>query len=109
METGQTKDPIVLMAKNDLYVVILAGGSGTRFWPLSRSGNPKQFLALTAERSLLQETLGRVSSKAKGDRVYIVTNKRFKKIIERQTKGLGIPSRNILLEPSGKNTAPAIA
>jgi mannose-1-phosphate guanylyltransferase/mannose-6-phosphate isomerase len=97
------------MAKNDLYVVVLAGGSGTRFWPLSRAGNPKQFLALTSGRSLLQETLGRIKTKAQGDRIYIVSNKRFKGIIARQTKGLGIPSGNILLEPSGKNTAPAIA
>jgi mannose-1-phosphate guanylyltransferase/mannose-6-phosphate isomerase len=97
------------MGKNNFYVVILAGGSGTRFWPSSRAANPKQFLALTGERSLLQETLSRVRSKAQGDRIYIVTNKRFKKMIARQTKGLGIPPGNILLEPSGKNTAPAIA
>jgi len=88
------------MAKSDLFVVILAGGSGTRFWPSSRAANPKQFLALTGQRSLLQETLSRVQSLAKGDRIYIVTNKKFKSIIARQTKGLGIPSGNILLEPS---------
>ncbi len=92
-----------------MHFVILAGGSGTRFWPSSRSGNPKQFLALTSQHSLLQETLGRIRSKASGDRIYIVTNKKFKSIIARQTKGLGIPARNILFEPSGKNTAPAIA
>lgn len=97
------------MAKNNLYVVILAGGSGTRFWPASRAAFPKQFLSLVGDKSMLQETLTRVSSKVSGDRVYIVTNGRFAKIIRKQTAAFKVPKANILLEPSGKNTAPAIA
>lgn len=97
------------MNKNNFYVVILAGGSGTRFWPSSRSAFPKQFLSLVGEKSMLQETLARVQTKVSGDRVYIVTNKRFQKIIQKQTAAYKVPKANILLEPSGKNTAPAIA
>lgn len=97
------------MPKSNLYAVILAGGSGTRFWPASRSAYPKQFLSLTGADSMLQETLARVGSKVKGERVFIVTNKRFAKIIEKQAARFNVPKANILLEPSGKNTAPAIA
>lgn len=97
------------MKNNDFYVVILAGGSGTRFWPSSRSALPKQFLSLVGNKTMLQETLSRVQSKVSGDQIYIVSNKRFAKIIEKQTKAFKVPKANILLEPSGKNTAPAIA
>ena len=97
------------MKKNNLYVVILAGGSGTRFWPASRASYPKQFLPLVGENSMLQETLARIQTKVSGDRVYIVTNKRFQGIIQKQTTAYKVPKANILLEPSGKNTAPAIA
>ncbi len=97
------------MKKNNLYVVILAGGSGTRFWPSSRAAYPKQFLSLVGDKSMLQATLARVQSKVSGDRVFIVTNKRFAKIIQKQTAAFKVPKANILLEPSGKNTAPAIA
>ncbi len=97
------------LKKNNLYVVILAGGSGTRFWPASRAAYPKQFLSLVGDKSMLQETLARVKSKVEGDHVYIVTNKRFAKIIAKQTAAFKVPKANILLEPSGKNTAPAIA
>jgi mannose-1-phosphate guanylyltransferase/mannose-6-phosphate isomerase len=97
------------MKKDNLYVVILAGGSGTRFWPASRSAYPKQFLSLVGQTSMLQQTLARIQAKATADHVYIVTNKRFSKIIEKQTAAFKVPKANILLEPSGKNTAPAIA
>ncbi len=97
------------MNKNNLYAVILAGGSGTRFWPASRASYPKQFLSLTGAESMLQGTLARLGSKIKGERVFIVTNKRFAKIIEKQAARFDVPKANILLEPSGKNTAPAIA
>ncbi len=95
--------------KNNFYVVILAGGSGTRFWPLSRAAYPKQFLPLAGEKSMLQETLARVGSKASASHIFIVTNQRFQKIIQRQAAAFRIPQKNILFEPSGKNTAPAIA
>jgi|CXWL01.1.fsa_nt_gi mannose-1-phosphate guanylyltransferase len=97
------------MKRNNLYFVILAGGSGTRFWPASRAAFPKQFLPLVGENTMLQETLARIQTKVSGDRVYIVTNKRFQSIIQKQTAVYKVPKANILLEPSGKNTAPAIA
>ena len=97
------------MRKSNLYAVILAGGSGTRFWPASRAAYPKQFLSLVGAESMLQETLARVQAKIGADRIYIVTNKRFAMIIEKQASAFKVPKVNILLEPSGKNTAPAIA
>ncbi len=93
---------------NDYYAVILAGGSGTRFWPMSRRSYPKQFLNITNNGSLLQQTVKRIFPLVKGKNILIVTNKRFKKEIEVQLKAYKIPSANILLEPEGKNTAPAI-
>ena len=97
------------MPKNkNLYAVILAGGVGTRFWPLSRKANPKQFLDITGNGSLLQETLVRISPKVDGANILIVTNGAYRKTVERQVARFKVPKANILLEPSGKNTAPAI-
>ena len=97
------------MPSANLYAVILAGGSGTRFWPLSRKSNPKQFLKMIGEHSLLQETLARISPRVKGANVLIVTNKDHRKKVEQQTAAFKVSRKNILLEPEGKNTAPAIA
>lgn len=94
---------------SNLYAVILAGGSGTRFWPLSRKSNPKQFLNMIGERSLLQETIARISPRVKGPHILIVTNKDHLQKIRQQTAAFRIPRQNILPEPEGKNTAPAIA
>src|SRR3989338_2922844 len=93
----------------DLYAVILAGGSGTRFWPLSRKSNPKQFLKMMGDDSLLQETLTRISLRVKAAHILIVTNKDHRQKIAQQAKSFWILKKNILLEPEGKNTAPAIA
>lgn len=92
-------------ATADLRVVILAGGSGTRLWPLSRSLTPKQFLRLAGEESLLEATISRVRPFAPEDKVLVVTGADVAKgegyrILERFEK---------LLEPTGRNTAPAIA
>ncbi len=93
---------------NNVYAVILAGGSGQRFWPLSRRAKPKQFLPILGEKSLFGETLNRINTLVPSKNIVIVTNKAYKKEISRQSKTLRIPSSNILMEPSGKNTAPAI-
>ncbi|MFA5261929.1 MAG: mannose-1-phosphate guanylyltransferase [Candidatus Omnitrophota bacterium] len=90
------------------YAVILAGGSGTRFWPLSRPQEPKQFLNILSEKTLFQKTVERVLPLIPADRIYIVTGVSYKKIVRRQIHPYKIPSGNVLLEPSGKNTAPAI-
>ena len=94
--------------KTNVYAVILAGGSGTRFWPLSRKSRPKQFLNITGNRSLLQETLRRVKTKIKAKNILIVTGAKHAKEIKRQVKPFRIPSSNLLFEPQGKNTAPAV-
>lgn len=91
-----------------LYVVILAGGAGTRFWPVSRRSNPKQFLNITGRGTLLEETLRRIRPMASGPRVLIVTNQAYRRAIERQAGRFKIPKANILLEPSAKNTAPSV-
>jgi len=97
------------MKKNkNLYAVILAGGSGTRFWPRSRQVLPKQFLPIVGRESLFQKTLQRIRPKIDGKNVFIVTNRQYARIVRRQTVGLRIPTAQILLEPQGKNTAPAI-
>jgi len=91
-----------------LYAVILAGGRGTRFWPMSRNSRPKQFLKIIGSRSLLQETIKRVSSRVRPSNIYIVTNRDFGRLIRSQIAPFRIPVKNVLWEPQGKNTAPAI-
>lgn len=102
------------MNKN-LHAVILAGGSGTRFWPASRQDRPKQFLNLVGKESLLRQTLRRVASKVPAENIWIVANRRYQKEINRQVTGFagrlpggGVRSSRMLWEPQGKNTAPAI-
>jgi len=88
--------------------VILAGGSGTRFWPASRQNWPKQFLELVGKESLLRQTIRRVAPKVPASNIWIVANRSHQKEIKRQATGLGIRLSQILWEPQGKNTAPAI-
>ncbi|NNE08023.1 MAG: NTP transferase domain-containing protein [Gemmatimonadetes bacterium] len=90
-----------------MIAVIMAGGSGTRFWPRSRRAEPKQFLKLTGERSLLQATVDRIAPLVPIDRVIVVTNARF---VDRVARDLpDLPRENILGEPVGRNTAPCVA
>ncbi|VAX37985.1 Mannose-1-phosphate guanylyltransferase [hydrothermal vent metagenome] len=96
------------MKNKNLYAVILAGGSGTRFWPMSRKDKPKQFLNITGQGSLLQSTLKRLQKSISPVNVLIVTNKEYKSVVAEQIKAFKVPVENILLEPEGKNTAPAI-
>ncbi len=92
-----------------LIPIILAGGKGERFWPLSRRLNPKQFLSLDGSgRSLLQATAERLLDLAGGwDNLWVVTNAQIAKGIEEQLPEL--PQSNLLVEPEGKDTAPAVA
>ena len=89
--------------------IILAGGSGTRLWPLSREMYPKQFLKF-GERSLFQDTVLRCLEISKIAEIFVVTNETQKFFVMGQIKELGheIPPENILIEPEGKNTLPAI-
>ncbi|MFA5350610.1 MAG: mannose-1-phosphate guanylyltransferase, partial [Candidatus Omnitrophota bacterium] len=90
------------------YAVILAGGVGSRFWPFSRELEPKQFMKIIGEASLLQATIRRLKGLVDGRRIYIVTNNIYFYEVKAQVAGFGIPDSNIILEPQGKNTAPAI-
>ncbi|MFC1752995.1 mannose-1-phosphate guanylyltransferase, partial [Thermoproteota archaeon] len=94
--------------KGATYAVILAGGVGSRFWPLSRELEPKQFLNLHGNKSLLQHTIERLKPSIPVKQIYIISNKRHKFEIEKQVSGFSMPKENIILEPEGKNTAPAI-
>lgn len=93
--------------KSKVYAVILAGGSGTRFWPLSREFTPKQMLSLIGPRSLFQETLLRIQGAIPPEKTLIVTNERHSYDLKRQADSIGSGYR-FLVEPKMKNTAPAI-
>lgn len=93
----------------DLTPVILSGGSGTRLWPLSRAEYPKQFLALAGEESMLQATWSRVARLVGLRPPLIVTNEAHRFIVAEQLRQVGCTPAAIVLEPAGRNTAPAIA
>ncbi len=89
-----------------MRAVILAGGSGTRFWPLSREHYPKQLLKIVGEKSLIQQTIDRISPLIPPDSTYIVTNKTLEEQIRFQLNGA---TPHFIIEPAPRNTAPAIA
>ncbi|UCE63902.1 MAG: mannose-1-phosphate guanylyltransferase/mannose-6-phosphate isomerase [Nitrospirota bacterium] len=97
------------MKNPHLYGVILAGGSGTRFWPLSREKFPKQFLRIIGEETLIQQTVRRLLGAMPANRVFIVTNEQQADSIELQLIDWKDELKeNLILEPEGRNTAPAI-
>ena len=91
-----------------LTPVILSGGAGTRLWPLSRELYPKQLLALTGERTMLQQTALRLSGLAAASPV-VVCNDAHRFLVAEQLRQLKMDTRAVVLEPFGRNTAPAIA
>jgi mannose-1-phosphate guanylyltransferase len=88
------------------YVVVMAGGSGTRFWPASRKARPKQFLAIGQEGSLLRQTVERVLPLVPAERVYVVTGAVHAAHAQEDLPEL--PPENVMVEPTGRNTAPCI-
>jgi mannose-1-phosphate guanylyltransferase len=90
------------------YCVIMAGGVGSRFWPMSRTAHPKQFMdILGTGETLLQQTYNRFLKLCPKENIYIVTNESYVGLVNEQIKG--IDSKNILSEPARKNTAPCVA
>lgn len=96
------------MNQNKLYPVVIAGGSGTRLWPLSRALYPKQFLSLDGKETMLQSTIGRLDGL---DCVapLVICNEKHRFIAAEQLQSLDKLTGNIILEPVARNTAPAIA
>jgi mannose-1-phosphate guanylyltransferase len=93
---------------NNNYVAIMAGGIGSRFWPMSRTNFPKQFLdILNTGRTLIQGTFDRFANFVPVENIYVVTFEHYKDIVAEQLPNL--PKENILCEPSRKNTAPCVA
>lgn len=90
-----------------IFPVIMAGGSGTRFWPLSRKARPKQFLPLTGAKTMIAETFDRVQGLAPMSDSFVVCGALHAAPAAKLLKGL--PKANVLVEPEARNTAPAIA
>ncbi len=88
--------------------IIMAGGSGSRLWPLSREHFPKQFLALHDHQSMLQTTIERLGGLEAGNPI-VICNENHRFIVAEQLRQIGQLSHNIILEPIGRNTAPAVA
>ena len=88
------------------YCLIMAGGAGTRFWPRSRVQKPKQYLSLFGDQSLIQESIKRFANFIPQESIYVVSAKSQKDVLEEQTTNL--PKENLIYEPVGKNTLPAI-
>ncbi|HZU87774.1 MAG TPA: mannose-1-phosphate guanylyltransferase/mannose-6-phosphate isomerase [Stellaceae bacterium] len=90
-----------------IHPVILSGGSGTRLWPMSRTLYPKQLLRLLGRQSLLQQTVRRVADSGRFAPPLLVANEEHRFIVAEQLREIGIAPRRLLLEPVGRNTAPA--
>lgn len=97
-----------MMDKKNCYCVIMAGGAGTRFWPLSRTAKPKQFLDVAdTGKTFIRQTFERFSRIVPQENIIVVTASRYSDLVREQLPEL--PSENLLLEPYSRNTAPCIA
>lgn len=90
-----------------LTALIMAGGKGTRFWPLSTEEKPKQFLNLIGDDTMIQMTVNRIKPIIPIERIFVCTGERYVSLVKEQLPEL--PDRNIIIEPEGRNTAPCIA
>src|ERR1700686_2849132 len=96
------------MARSIVHPVVLSGGAGTRLWPLSRGLSPKQLLPLLSEKSLLQETVLRVHDLGHFAPPLVIANDEHRFLVGEQLRATGVAPRALVLEPQGRNTAPAI-
>lgn len=90
-----------------LCALIMAGGKGTRFWPLSTEENPKQFLNLVGKESMIQMTVNRLKEIIPMERIFVVTDQKYQLLVNEHL--VELPAENIIIEPVGMNTAPCIA
>ncbi|MDX2129493.1 MAG: mannose-1-phosphate guanylyltransferase [Chloroherpetonaceae bacterium] len=91
----------------NIFAVIMAGGVGSRLWPLSRKNQPKQFLDFFGDGTMIEKTVSRLSGVVPIENIFVVTNEKGKSLVKKQLPTLS--PKNILVEPVGKNTAPCIA
>ncbi len=99
-----------MLRKNDLdhcYIIIMAGGSGTRLWPLSRKATPKQFQAFTSEKTMIQETFARALDVVSVENIFVSTTTDCASLVVEQLPEMA--ETKLILEPESRNTAPAIA
>ncbi len=96
-------------AHQKIYPVLLCGGSGTRLWPLSRTMLPKQFLQLVSDRSMIQDTVARLGDRSRFNPPIVICNKEHRYLVAEQLRQIAVTARQILLEPVGRGTAPAVA
>jgi mannose-1-phosphate guanylyltransferase/mannose-6-phosphate isomerase len=89
--------------------IVLCGGSGSRLWPLSRLALPKQFLPLVSERTMLQDTVSRLAGVPDLQPPVVVSSTEHRFLVAEQLREIGVAPRAIVLEPAGRNTAPAVA
>jgi mannose-1-phosphate guanylyltransferase / mannose-6-phosphate isomerase len=104
----ELKSDVSLELNPQIQPVLLSGGSGTRLWPLSREAYPKQFLALVGDDTMLQATWRRVAALSSRPPI-VVANEDHRFLVAEQLRVIGAPTPRIVLEPVGRNTAPAIA
>src|SRR5919109_538486 len=97
------------MATVKIHPVILSGGSGTRLWPMSRRMLPKQFLPLVSTRTMIQETVSRLAGIADCAPPVVVSNHEHRFLVAEQLAEIGVRPAVQILEPAGRNTAPAVA
>ena len=90
-----------------ICALIMAGGKGTRFWPLSTEEKPKQFLKLVGDKTMIQMTVDRILPIIPIDRIFVCTGDKYINLVKEQLPDL--PEKNIIVEPEGRNTAPCIA
>jgi mannose-1-phosphate guanylyltransferase len=95
------------MTSERLFAVILAGGSGTRFWPASRKALPKQFLPIASRKTMIADTAARLSGLVEPESTLVVTSREHSSLVRKYLRK--IPPENVLAEPTGRNTAAAVA